>query len=103
MYLSLTHFIAMHSLHLPKPWDGWRLVVPEVPGQINGIDAMRGVAIATNGILVAIEDEHGIVCYGHLEWFVKDDAEQETSLDTEQMILQGRKARRVAELIEEYA
>ena len=40
-------------------------------GAINGLDKSRGIAVATNGIIVAIMQNDGIV-FGHLDWFVED-------------------------------
>jgi hypothetical protein len=41
----------------------------------------RGMATATNGIIVAIETSAGNVLFGHLQWFEKDDPEQASDLD----------------------
>lgn len=75
MYQSLSQIVRYHGLTLPKPREGWRLVNPPVCGEIQGIPTMRGRAIATNGILVLIEDELETAFFGHLEWFNKDKDE----------------------------
>jgi hypothetical protein len=61
---------------LPRPHD-WRLMEPIV-GQIHGIPTSHGVAIATNGILVAIEQQGRYLFIGHVATFVPD--EQETQV-----------------------
>lgn len=59
--------------HLPRP-KTWRMLANQVPGNINGLPKMRGMAIATNGIHVAIENAACTQLYiGHLQWFVIDD------------------------------
>lgn len=79
-YTSLYHLVHSHSLWLPKPKDTWRLVSKPVVGQINGLDTFRGLTIATNGIMVAIEASNGFIRMGHLEFFLKDDQDEETDL-----------------------
>ena len=71
-FQSVDDFKRTFKSSLPKPYD-WRLIKPMV-GEINGIPTSRGIAVATNGIIVAIMQNDGIV-FGHLDWFVKD-AEQ---------------------------
>ena len=68
-FSSVDDFKKAYKTNLPKPYD-WRLIEPMV-GEINGIPTSRGIAVATNGILVAIMQNDGIV-FGHLDWFVKD-------------------------------
>ena len=80
MYTSLHEFLASHSFQQVKPRE-WRLVKGEPVGQIDGIPSMRGRAIATNGINVAIERGDGTVVLGHLDWFVCDKAYQTTLFD----------------------
>ena len=62
-----------YKITLPKPYD-WRLLVPNVVGEVNGIPSSRGVAVATNGILVAIVQTNALFI-GHLEFFVPDEEE----------------------------
>lgn len=76
--LSLTEL--RRSEHLPKPYDDWRLVQKPVPGHINGLETIRGLAVATNGIIVALLNSYGKISFGHLEWFVKDKPSDETDL-----------------------
>lgn len=56
---------------LPKPFD-WRLLPQGELGQIQGIHTMRGTAVATNGIHVAIVCGNTIHI-GHLDWFITDE------------------------------
>lgn len=73
-YRSLSEFTFRHSLTLPKGHVynaeyPWRLTSKAPNGQIIGLDKFSGKAIATNGILVAIESETGFVRIGHMQWF----------------------------------
>lgn len=73
---------------LPSPKDSWR-TMPEVSGGVNGLDhVFRGVAIATNGIMVAIMTPIGIIVFGHLDFFVKDKKEE----DGNNVVVRPRKA-----------
>lgn len=56
---------------LPKPYD-WRLLQPCLIGSINALPESQGVAIATNGILVAIMQPTGLYI-GHLQFFIPDE------------------------------
>lgn len=68
-------FKSLHELRerwkvvLPKPYD-WHLTEP-VPGEVVGLPTSRGVKVATNGIIVAIQQKDELV-FGHLSWFVED-------------------------------
>lgn len=44
-------------------------------GHINGLPHFRGLAVATNGIHVALQTSSDNLLLGHLEWMVKDDSE----------------------------
>lgn len=81
-YFHLEQLVRHHKCLLPKPKEDWRLVLKPVSGHINGLEeSMFGIAVATNGIMVAIEDPIAdILFYGHLEWFIKDTTE-ESDLD----------------------
>ncbi len=81
-YNCLEHLVRHHKAMLPKPKEDWRLIQKPVSGHINGLaESMYGIAIATNGIMVAIEDPQlDLLFYGHLEWFVRDTTE-ESDLD----------------------
>lgn len=61
---------------LPKPYD-WRLTEP-MPGEVVGLPTSRGVKVATNGIIIAIQQGDELV-FGHLSWFV-EDKEQPTAI-----------------------
>jgi hypothetical protein len=53
----------------------WR--VASGHGSINGLPGFAGKAIATDGILVAIERADGSVVLGHLDTFVRERVERE--------------------------
>src|ERR1044071_4130542 len=85
-YSSLDEFVCKHSLHFPKgrvynAESPWRLTQEAPLGQINALDTFRGRAIATNGVLVAIESEVGFVKFGHMHWFVVDSFSEESAKD----------------------
>jgi hypothetical protein len=60
-----------HGMILPKP-HYWRLLQPCLVGAIHGIPTSQGTAVATNGILVAIQQPHRLFI-GHFDWFVPDE------------------------------
>lgn len=70
-YRDLGHLQDEHKLWLPAPKE-WRLVINSCCGQINGLPAFRGIAVATNGIHVVLVDSGGIARIGHLAWFIPD-------------------------------
>ena len=74
-YSSLDMLVRQHRVVLPRPKDGWRLVMDPIGGQINGLPAIAGKTVATNGIIVALETPSGDLLFGHLEWFVPNDDE----------------------------
>lgn len=53
-----------------------------VVGEIVGLGhKFRGLAVATNGVIVALETSAGSVLFGHLQWFEKDDKDAVSDLD----------------------
>lgn len=96
-YRSMDEFCRAKHCHiqmLPKPRETWRLVDKPVLGSINGLERkFRGLAVATNGIIVAIETSASTVLFAHLQWFYKDDPEAETDLDLDmvEVLRQRRK------------
>jgi hypothetical protein len=71
-YLTLSDFTRINRLVLPKPRVWWLLSVHET-GHIHALqDRTRGVAIATNGPLIAIETETKGILIGHRDWWVKE-------------------------------
>lgn len=93
---------------LPKPRDTWRLVAQPVVGAINAIPQFRGLAIATNGVIVLLETSAGrdTFIFGHLQFFVKDDIEQETDLDLDIALAKGETppaAKRKVECLKEFS
>lgn len=86
-HTTLQYFSSMAQLKetyhvvLPRPYD-WHLIARPAYGQIHGIPTMRGVAIATNGILVAIIQENDCLTIGHLDNFIPDDVEVDVKVLT---------------------
>lgn len=59
--------------YLPRP-KTWRMLPFAVPGEIHALPNTRGMAVATNGIHVAIENStYNELFIGHLDWFIVDD------------------------------
>lgn len=79
-YASLREFVITNRLQLPKPTETWRLVKNQPTGSITGLPSIQGVAVATNGILVAIERSDKSILFCHLEWFKCDKGEIEPAL-----------------------
>lgn len=77
-YGSLREFVVTNRLMLPKPTETWRLVKDQPSGSIVGLPTIQGIAVATNGILVAIERSDRSILFCHLEWFKCDKGEIET-------------------------
>jgi len=76
-FQSLTALVLAHKLWLPRSGTPWRLVKEPCVGGICGIDKrFRGLAVATDGIMVALLTSAGAVEFGHLDWFVKDPSSQ---------------------------
>lgn len=71
-YGSLREFVVMNRVMLPKPTETWRLVKDMPVGSINGLPTCSGVAVATNGIIVAIERSDRSILFCHLDWFSPD-------------------------------
>jgi hypothetical protein len=61
----------------PMKWSEWRLLQPAQVGMINGLPGTKGVAIATNGVLVII-DTGCLPFVGHLESFITEEGEEFT-------------------------
>lgn len=58
----------------------WRPINPPIAGKINGLPNMSGLAFATNGILVLI-DQNGANLTGHLDFFEPADKDQSERLN----------------------
>jgi hypothetical protein len=71
LYASPAHIASHFGQRLPRPYD-WRLVQEPFTGEVHGIPSLRGVAIATNGILLAIEQPQSKLAIVHLDTFVAD-------------------------------
>lgn len=76
-YASLREFVVANRLMLPKPTETWRLVKDQPSGSIIGLPSIQGIAVATNGIIVAIERSDREILFCHLEWFKCDKGEIE--------------------------
>ena len=72
-YSSVAELQKTLRLTLPKPYE-WRLLNPQPVGQIHALPESRGIAVATNGILVLIM-QGDRPFYGHLDWFEQDENE----------------------------
>lgn len=90
LFSSLSELVRKHNLILPKPRDHWRLVQEPVQGEINGLPSLRGYAVATNGIMVAIYLLSGKVQYGHLAFFNCDKEEKEKLMDKPSSKVSGK-------------
>jgi hypothetical protein len=73
-YANVIELMNEFGIILPTPHKDWRLLPDAMVGEINGLVNLRGMAVATNGILVAITPGRGIVL-GHLSSFVCDEDE----------------------------
>ena len=92
-YSSISTFSRTHHLQsLPRPRDSWRILLMPVTGEITGLgNVFRGLAVATNGVIVAIESSAGAILFGHLQWFEKDDPEEESDIDNVKSVFASRK------------
>lgn len=79
-YGSLDELVRFGKLILPKPRKEWRLVKDPLCGHINGLETFNGSTIATNGIMVLLQDELGCFSFGHLQWFVPNTDEKDPEL-----------------------
>lgn len=68
--------IKEHYGVLPKPWE-WHLVPADkcIMGAPQGIETMRGVTVATNGIHYAVERWDGRLIVVHVLHFVPDEVD----------------------------
>lgn len=80
-FSSFADLVRTHNLMLPVPRDTWRLVAEPCIGEVNGLPMMRGLAVATNGIMVVLRRSQPNDCiYAHYDWFVPDEEESAGSL-----------------------
>ena len=80
--LTIRQLTEDHKTWLPKPHP-WRPVINPRVGQINGLPKFRGLAVATNGIHLALETSAGEILIGHFDWFVLDNPDHSTSFSKE--------------------
>jgi len=71
-FSSCKELAQQYRVVLPKPWQDWRLIASPVVGQIHALPNMRGVAVATNGIICAIIKGDETLTFGHIDNFVPD-------------------------------
>ncbi len=57
------------------------MVSKPVVGEINGLPGFRGLTVATNGIIVVILGSNNDIFLGHLDFFVKDNVDEESDID----------------------
>lgn len=69
---NLSHLSRTLHVTFPKPREEWRLVSPSPIGEIHGLPNLRGIIIATNGILAIQLTPANAVFFVHLEWFTED-------------------------------
>lgn len=80
-YSSLNSFCELRNVVLPKGRQRlpWRLTQYAPAGYIHALSTkFRGKAVATNGILVALENEIGKVTIGHTDYFVPLEQYEDT-------------------------
>ena len=73
-YKSAAQCQAVHGIIFPKPYN-WFLLQPAMLGEVNGLPGSRGLAVASNGIIVLIERGNDLF-FGHMDHFVEDKLEQ---------------------------
>lgn len=82
-FSSVQEIAREYRIVLPKPHE-WKLMPKGVSGEISGLHRIRGVAMATNGIHVAILTNDDVLI-GHLHWFVADEQPQEERVKTDRV------------------
>ena len=78
-FCNIGEFVRHYGIVLPKPREDWRLMPDPCIGHIHGLPGTQGRAIATNGVLVAVE-RVGDIFLGHLENFVPDEQQNMASV-----------------------
>jgi hypothetical protein len=84
-FVSIADIKEQYGMTLPKPFE-WRLLAIPFVGAVNGIPTSHGVAVATNGILVAIVQDERRLFIGHIDSFVADTQENEVRLTVRQAV-----------------
>jgi hypothetical protein len=84
-FVSIADIKEQYGMTLPKPFE-WRLLAIPLVGAVNGIPTSHGVAVATNGILVAIVQDERRLFIGHIDSFIADTQENEVRLTVRQAV-----------------
>jgi hypothetical protein len=84
-FVSIADIKEQYGMTLPKPFE-WRLLAIPFVGAVNGIPTSHGVAVATNGILVAIVQDERRLFIGHIDSFIADTQENEVRLTVRQAV-----------------
>lgn len=69
---NLAHMTRELRVILPKPKEEWRMVNPSPIGDVHGLPGLRGIIVASNGILDLLLTPTGAVSFIHHEWFNED-------------------------------
>ena len=76
----LSRLRTEYGVMLPRPHDTWRSIADAPLGQVNGLERFRGKAVATNGVIAAILTSANNVIFGHIQWFVCDEPDEQSTL-----------------------
>lgn len=105
-YASVEALQKRFNILLPRKSPDWRLIKEPPVGEINGIPSMRGIAMATDGILAIIVHEETVI-FGHVDYFMVDKEEFEPPRAKKKTLRQKldeeKKPSRVSEDIWEFA
>jgi hypothetical protein len=95
---------AFPRVCFPRPHP-WRLLGEDeaVAGEINGIYRIRGQALATNGIIVAILAGDGTLQFGHWDWFEPDWKEVDLNVVKTRKFKSKKDEEHYKKVMEEYA
>jgi hypothetical protein len=69
MAFKIPYLVGAGTIIYP---DGWRALQEQKQGNIHGLPTLRGTAVATDGVLVAIFKWDGTLSVGHLDYFIAD-------------------------------
>ncbi len=87
-YTTVHALCERHHLKLPRPHPWWLLSGDDcIVGEVNGVPTIRGKAVATNGIMVAVLTVQGDIDLGHRQFFVRDEEPREESYTPRQASL----------------
>jgi hypothetical protein len=100
-HFDSVHHLAMHFgiVSLPRPKQDWRLLKEPFFGEIVGIPSLRGCAVATNGIIVAIVQANEHLTFGHLDNLIADTQVDESVKAIVKSKQPSRQTRNIEEFI----